>query len=286
MTVDRLLVGFLRENERRNLSAHTIYDRRRLLTRYLAAIAPATALDVEREQIEAWLDSLRIGPRSRSTYTVTLAAFHQWVFDAGHRDDDPTSRIRRPKLGRLLPRPVGDDDFAFALAIADPRMRVWLLLAARNGLRCMEIAHLRREDLLLDHDPPLLRIDQGKGSKDRLVPLNPEVELALRSYGLKAGYLFTVRSGHPIRPGTLSAYVSKWLNGNGISSSLHPGRHKFGTDLYRESGGDLRLVQEMMGHDDPKTTAIYAAFDPVKAAAAVRRLGATKQVEPVDPLPV
>lgn len=276
MQANPLVTAFLRENQRRNLSAHTIYDRRRLLGRYVDAIQPQTVLTVSQDEIEQWLDDLGVGPRSRSAYLTTLAAFHQWLEDAGHRGDDPTRKIRRPRLGRLLPRPLSDADFGVAVETADPRMRVWLLLAVRDGLRCGEIANLRREDLVLDNDPPLLIVRQGKGRKDRIVPLNPEVENALHVYGLRNGYLFTVRGGKPITAGTLSSYVSKFLRAQGIEASLHRGRHKFGTDAYAESGGDLRMVQEMMGHDDPKTTSIYAAFDPVKAAVVVRRLGVSK----------
>lgn len=274
MDANPLVVAFLRENQRRNLSSHTIYDRRRLLTRYTATVDPLT---VTSDEINTWLDDdCDIGPRSRSAYLSTLAAFHQWLEDTDHRADDPTRKIRRPKLGRLLPRPIADTDLEHALAHADARMRVWLLLAARDGLRCMEIAQLRREDVVLDSEPPLLIVRQGKGRKDRIVPLNPEVHAALEEYGLRSGYLFTVRSGKPITAGTLSSYVSKFLRSLDIEASLHRGRHKFGTDSYAESGGDLRLVQEMMGHDDPKTTSIYAAFDPVKAAVVVRKLGTRK----------
>jgi site-specific recombinase XerD len=273
---DPWVVAFLRDNERRNLSKHTIGDRRRLLGRYVQAILPADPTTVSREQIERWLDGLNIGPRSRHSYISSLAAFHQWLEEAGHRDDDPTRRIRRPKLGRLLPRPIQDADLEYALSVADARMRAWLCLAAYDGLRCAEIAALRREDVVLDREPPLLIVRQGKGKKDRIVPLNPIVEEALRSYGLGTGYLFRLNNGQPISAGTVSSYVCRFLHDHNIDASAHRGRHRFGTDAYAASDGDLRIVQELMGHADPKTTAIYADFDPVKAAAVVRKLGVKK----------
>lgn len=276
--MDPNLVGFLRDGERRNLSRNTIDDRRRLLLRLERWLDPTPLSAATQEQLEEWLDTLRIGPRSRYSYISALAALYGFLEDTDQRADNPTRRIRRPKLGRLLPRPISTDDLEFALMVADPRMRAWLTLAAYDGLRCAEIANLRREDVMDDHDPPILVIRQGKGRKDRIVPLNPRVEEALRSYGLRAGYLFLLNNGTKIGPRTLSCYIGRFLRSQGIEASAHRGRHRFGTDAYAQSGGDLRLVQELMGHADPKTTAIYAEFDPVKAAAVVAQLGVKREV--------
>lgn len=273
---DSLIVAFTRDLTRRNLAVSTIEDRRRLLNRFLKNIQPDDERSCTQADIERWLDGCSIGPRSRYSYISSFACYFGWLVEMGHRDDDPTVGIRRPKLGRLLPRPVGEADLQFALESADPRMRAWLALAAFDGLRCGEIANLRREDVIDDQVPPLLIVRQGKGGKDRILPLNPVVEEALRAYGLRRGWLFTLNDGRHIGPRTLSCYIGRYLRGLGIASSAHRARHKFGTDVYRESGGDLRLTQEMLGHGDPKTTAIYADFDRVKAAAVVGMLGSSQ----------
>ncbi len=98
----------------------------------------------------------------------------------------------RPKLPRHLPRPIGTDDLNRALLAADPRMRAWLTLAAYAGLRCVEIAGLRAEDVHLDREPPVLHLVKTKGAKERIVPLGPLVSAALRGYGLPlSGPVFT-----------------------------------------------------------------------------------------------
>lgn len=271
---DARVHAYLHDCQRRSLSAKTINDRSRLLARFEAGIAPATVVDCTRDDIETWLDTCDLGPQGRYTYLSNLASFFRWMVELGHRDDDPTVKIRRPKLGRRLPRPIGDADLAYALSVADQRMRVWLALAAYEGLRCAEIANLRREDIVDDREPPLLVVRQGKGAKDRIVPLNPIVEQMLHDYGLgRRGWMFTLNNGRHIGAPTVSAYIGRFLHDLGIDASAHRGRHKFGSDVYRLSGGDIRLTQEMLGHSSPVTTAIYAAWDPVKAAGVVRQLG-------------
>lgn len=273
MEADRWVVAFLRDGERRHLSPNTIEDRRRLLNRFVREINPETPLTVAQAHIEDWLDTCKIGPRSRYSYISTFAAFFDYLEETGQREDNPVRRIRRPKLGRLLPRPISDADLEYALSVADLRMRAWLCLAGFQGLRCAEIANLRREDLLDDRDPPLLVVRQGKGAKDAILPLNPRAEEALRSYGLRSGYLFLLNNGERLGARTLSCYVGRFLRGHGIKASAHRARHTFGTAVYRLSGGDLRLTQEMLRHSDPKTSAIYADYDQAKAAAVVRQLG-------------
>lgn len=263
-----LLAEFARDQKRRGLSRRTISVRDRTLRLFLADVDPMVAAA---HDIEEWLDTRRLGPSSRGSYLSTLCMFFDFIVHTRRREDNPATEIRRPRVGRRLPHPISRGDLAVALAHADPRMRCWLTLGAFQGLRCIEIAQLRREDVQETNSPPIIVVREGKGKKDRILPLNADVELALRSYGMRHGYLFHV-DGKPVEPGTVSSYIWRYLHGLGIEASAHALRHFFGSSLYHATK-DIRLVQEMMGHASPQTTAIYVAFDPREAFHAVRTLG-------------
>jgi integrase len=192
----------------------------------------------------------------------------------GLRDDDPTARLIRPRLGRRTPRPISEADLHVAIDRAPDRYRPWLILAAYTGLRAMEIAQLRREDVMDRQNPPVLVVVNGKGSKDRVVPLSPLVIRTLYSVDLPArGRLFRTIDGRWMTPANLSSIANRHLRDVGVEATLHQLRHRFATRLYAECG-DLRVVQELLGHASPRTTAAYAAYSEAVAVAAVTAIAA------------
>lgn len=274
---------FQRDQIRWHLSPRTIESRYRTLRLFLETNDPATC---DRERLEKWLDCCRLTARSRATYVGTLKAFFGWAIDTGHRVDDPTRGLRRPKTSKLIPRPIGTEDLRMALRMADPKMRAWLMLGAFAGFRAVEIAGLQRADILEASCPPLLVVSHAKGGRERTVPLHPDVEAALRVYGLPgSGPVFRMTSGKEYRPQTISAYVARFFRGLGISATCHQTRHFFATRLYAETR-DIRLVQEMLGHSRPETTAIYAAFSADEASDAVRNLTLDGQKRIALPFPI
>ncbi len=149
-----------------------------------------------------------------------------------------------------------------------------LYLAAYQGLRAVEIAGLRRENVH-ELDEQLHLVVLGKGNKERVLPLAPRVLAELQAYGLpRRGPVFTMydnlgrRSTPPISAARVSAACGTYLAEAGTGSTLHALRHFFATALYQTSQ-DLRLVQEALGHSSPNITAIYAAFDTSKTAGAM-----------------
>lgn len=265
------IVAYTKHQERRNLSPNTVYARRIRLERFAEWLAPRDILDAAGADIEGWIDHRGVSPQTQYGYVSIFAAFYAWAVQERLLRRNPADRVARPKLPRRVPRPIGDDDLAVAVEMADDRMRCWLLLAAFAGFRCAEITELRVEDI---HPDRAVVMVHGKGNKERLVPLHPDLYSALLRYGLpRSGYVFKRRDGRPMRPATVSAYVGRYLRSLGIDATCHRGRHAFATNLYRVSGGDLRMVQECLGHASPVTTAAYAAWEPAKAAAAVEQLG-------------
>lgn len=215
-------------------------------------------------------------PEYRANALSHVKQFYLWAVLEGLIAVDPTVGLVRPRLPRRLPRPIGDEQLVVALDNAPERVRPWLYLAAFAGLRACEISALRREDVLDGADPPVIVISNGKGGKQRVLPLAPQVADALTAYGMPwRGPAFPRRDGlsGPTPPHIVSRVSKLHLHSVGIAHTLHTLRHWFGTSLYRQTH-DLRLAQEVMGHASPITTAGYAAWSPVEAAAAVSQLRA------------
>lgn len=222
--------------------------------------------ETTREDILRWLDRRKLTAGTRYTYVSSFAAFFCWASEAG-MCSDPTAKLVRPRLPRLVPRPANGDDLRFALAQAPMPMKAWLTLGAYQGLRCYEMAGLHHEDVL----ETVLVVRDGKGGHQRVLPLHPATRSALALVAPHAGPLFLMRNGAPYRPGTISSYIGRYLKQLGIGASAHQLRHWFGTSVYQASH-DLRMTQELMGHRDPKTTAMYAAYSPEAASSVVGAL--------------
>jgi site-specific recombinase XerD len=160
-----------------------------------------------------------------------------------------------------------------AVAGAPARIRPMLVLAGWAGLRAKEIALLRRACVLDTTEPRavLVAADATKGWRERIVPLSAYAlgELALPASGL----MFRRLDGQagPMAPWRVSQLCNTYLHECGILATLHQLRHRFGTQLYHVTK-DLRLVQELMGHQRASTTAGYVAWDQQCGAAAVAAL--------------
>jgi integrase len=267
--------GFRRDQQRRGLMTRTIRERDLILDSLTRWADGVDIFDLTREEVQQWLDHSRLSARSRAIYLSTVHNFFLWAIDEGLTGKDPTSRIRRPRVPRLVPRPIGDDDLEYAIRLAPPRLKAMFCLAAYEGLRCKEIAELRREDVMDRHRPPILRVWNGKGGHQAILPLNPRAAAALRVYGMPAkGLIFRrLEDGRPLAPGTISSLGGQYLRRLGIDASMHQLRHWFGTEVWKLTK-DMRVTQELMRHASPHTTSIYTAFDRDLAAQAVNSLGA------------
>lgn len=282
-----VLAQFAQDQVRRGLRPATITTRRRILWS-LERWLDGPLEHVTADQIEAWLDSRRLSSRSRYTYLSAVASFFEFAIRRGAVEKDPTKEIGRPRLPRLVPRPAAPEDVTYAIEQAEPMMAAWLSLATFQGLRCMEISKLRREDVQEHREPPLLVVSDGKGGRQDVMTLNAQVELALRDFGMpRHGFLFLTRDGTPYKPASVSRYIGKYLRGLGINATAHQLRHLFGTTMWQRTK-DLRVTQETMRHADPRTTAGYTAYDRQEASRVVRglRLGDERKLtfpEPSEP---
>ena len=227
------------------------------LRRYVAALARA-----------------ELSPRTLARRLSALRQFYRFLVVDGVRRDDPSAGLDGPRLGRPLPKTLGQADVTALIAAAAEnrspegmRLTCLLELLYATGLRVSElvglpIAAARAEARVL--------IVRGKGGKERLVPLGAAARTALAAYrgirghflgeGETSPWLFPSRStaGHLTR-----RRVGQLLKELAIKAGLDPARlsphvlrHAFASHLV-DGGADLRSVQEMLGHADIATTQIY-----------------------------
>jgi integrase/recombinase XerC len=212
----------------------------------------------------------------RSFYAFLLRESHGGTTAAARRlpriSGNPAHEVRAPKSRRRLPQTLDADQMARLLEIpaAGPlsvRDRAIMELFYSSGLRLAELVGL---DLTgIDLKDRVVRV-LGKGSKARIVPVGRAAVEALRAW-LKVratlaasgeSALFVGRNGERLGPRAVQARVAYWARRQGLNLRVHPHlfRHSFASHLL-ESSGELRGVQELLGHADISTTQVYTHLD-------------------------
>ncbi|MBZ4040098.1 tyrosine recombinase XerC [Novilysobacter selenitireducens] len=207
-------------------------------------------------------------PKSLQRRLSACRSFYAWLLRNGRIKASPAAAIRAPKAPRKLPQ-VLDPDEAKALvevptdAPLGVRDRALLELFYSSGLRLSELCGLHWRDLHLDDG--LVHV-LGKGSKQRIVPLGSHARNALGDWKRESGGtadtpVFPGRKG-PITPRAVQLRLRQLAQRQGLFKRVHPHllRHSFASHIL-ESSGDLRGVQELLGHADIATTQIYTHLD-------------------------
>jgi integrase/recombinase XerC len=258
---------------RRGLAEGTIRQRHYLVTAWFRwlELRGIDVFDADAELVEQFLDYVKRKPSARCCATSHIHMFYAWAISKGYTSHDPTAGVVRPRMVPGLPRPIHDTDLQLALVFAqegpaaDPRMEAALLLGAVSGLRCCEIARLRWEDIR-DGQARVL----GKGSKERVVPLNSETLAALDRIERTSEYVLAGwQNRSAAEPGErVSARVAQHFRRAGATGSAHRLRHRAATEALRKCH-DLRKVQTLLGHESVSTTAIYTKVDAGDLAAII-----------------
>jgi len=269
--LDDVLAAHLAHLRLLGRSERTVYDRERAVIRLAAWLRPVPVLAATAADLGAWRASLTVGDQAVVVYCAHVAGFYDFAVTRGIRPDNPAAGLPVPSPPRGIPRPVSEEDLAAALACASERVRPWLVLAGWAGFRAKEIALLRRESVLDTAIPPMLLVARNatKGRRGRRVPASPFVLAELRTAGLpRSGWMFPRRDGKPgpCTPWLVSQLAGRCFHEAGSAATLHMARHRFASQLYQQTR-DIRLVQEMLGHASPATTAIYADYGDGAAEA-------------------
>lgn len=268
--IDTLLAHWRLWQEAQPLSERTISDRADTIRR-LVAFTGESPLRISPDGIVAFLARPGLAPSSRSTYHASIRAYSKWLVKTRRRKDDPCHQTPSSKRKKATPRPIGDAQLAALMRVVNRRRtRMMILLAALAGLRVHEIAKIRGEDFDLDVGSLVVT---GKGGKTALIALQDDLVREAAEWP-RYGFWFPAygaRAGRPISSKSVSSAIGHAMTRAGFQGTPHQLRHWYGTTLLAE-GGDLRVVQELMRHESPATTAIYTQVLLDQQRVAVRRL--------------
>lgn len=233
--------------------------------------------DIETSHIEAYLGKVTaqgLSKRSTARLLSSLRSFFAWCVEEGEIAENPCDRVDSPKMGKYLPEVLSVKEVEDILESVDlkkpfgKRDRAILEVLYGCGLRVSEVATLRISHVFLDEG--FVNVI-GKGDKQRLVPLGEIAADAIRAYlptrpdPAAPNYddvLFLNRFGKPLSRISIFIMVKDQAMIAGIRKEISPHtfRHSFATHLI-ENGADLRIVQEMLGHESILTTEIYTHID-------------------------
>lgn len=209
-----------------------------------------------------------LSKRSQARLLSSLNSFFDYLVSEGERKDNPSSAVDSPKLGKYLPLVLSVEEVrAILKAAPNERDRAILEVLYGCGLRVSEVCSLKISEVYLKD--MFVKV-MGKGSKERLVPMAPSTASAIMDYlsvrpESDAGcedVLFLNRFGRALSRVAVFKMVKSVALVAGVDKNLSPHtfRHSFATHLI-ENGADLRVVQEMLGHESILTTEIYTHVD-------------------------
>ncbi len=280
MRLDRAVDAYLRHvSIERGLSGHSVAAYRRDLAGYLrwledrgvtdvSAVTPALVADFAAERASA-----QPPPAASSIARLqsSVRGLHRFLAREGVTSDDPTGRLRPPKLAQRLPKALTVDQVGRLLDAPDPetvtgiRDRALLELLYATGARVSEVVQLDVDDVAPGE---VLRV-RGKGSKERIVPVGSFARDAMAAYltrvrpelsrrGHATPRLFLGARGAPLSRQSAWLVIQHAAERARLTAHVSPHtlRHSFATHLL-QGGADVRVVQELLGHASVATTQIY-----------------------------
>ena len=262
----------------RNLSRHTASNYARDLSSLAEWCAKQGVNDwaqLDVHHVRAFVSQRHrqgLAPKSLQRLLASIRAFYKFLEGEGAARKNPAVGVRGPKVPKRLPDTMDADQMASLLQIEgdDPdviRDRALMELLYSSGLRLAEIIGIRLHDL--DLGEGLVTVT-GKGNKTRIVPVGSHARKAVQDWLKVRGELakpddetlFVGPRGGPLSPRTVQARLKQWGIKRGVAQGVHPHlfRHSFASHVL-ESSGDLRAVQELLGHANISTTQIYTHLD-------------------------
>jgi integrase/recombinase XerC len=213
-----------------------------------------------------------LGGKSLQRLLSAIRGLFRWLLREGLAEHNPATPVRAPKSPRHLPATLDADSIRQLLEIPCDtplaiRDKAIMELFYSSGLRLSELATLRWEQL--DLVSGMVTVT-GKGNRTRMVPVGRMATEALLEWRKNRGvfasfeqpFVFVSQRGTPIATRTIQSRIRYWAKRQGIPQNIYPHllRHSFASHVL-ESSGDLRAVQELLGHADISTTQIYTHLD-------------------------
>ncbi|HJU06893.1 MAG TPA: tyrosine recombinase XerC [Rhodanobacteraceae bacterium] len=272
-TVEKFL-AYLRDERRYSpATLHKYREELKSLCEYMQAHALTRWRDLRGEQVQALIAAEHRRGLEPSTLRAKLSAwrsFFKYLARHGEVGVNPANGVRSPKVRRKLPQVLDVDQVSALVELEgdEPgvvRDRALMELLYSSGLRVSELTNVHWRDL--DLDEGMLRVVSGKGGKTRIVPVGSRALAALvtlreQDQPRLDDPLLRGRNGRPITTGAVRARIKRRAKQQGVWQRVYPHllRHSCASHLL-ESSGDLRAVQELLGHADIGTTQIYTHLD-------------------------
>lgn len=218
------------------------------------------------EELQAWIWQPNRAPATRATYRAAIRSFLSWAAERGHTDFDASAHLPTVKVPAGQPRPADSEVLADIIARAREPFRLWVLLAAGMGLRCVEISRLDREQIAEKQTWV-----QGKGGTNIHIPTHPAVWAAVLA--LPAGPVARRIDGRRATRQQVyqraNEYIAR-LGHDGVT--MHQLRHWYGTEVYRAAGKDILVAKKALRHANVTHTQRYVATEDTDLIAAQRAI--------------
>ena len=278
----------------RNMSPNTVRSYETDLKAYCAwvrreGVRPHVVTHRQLRRYLAELSHAGYSSRTLNRHLSSIRGLYRWLVSQELVTADAAAALASPKIGRSLPRTMGDQDVRALIdsceteGLEGPRDRAFLELLYASGARISEISQLDVGDI--DYSQDQVRLF-GKGSKERVVPLYPEAlkavseyaknvrpQLAARRKGREhTKALFVSTRGNRMSAAALRSRFERQVSLAGLDGSItpHAMRHTYATELL-SGGADLRSVQELLGHESLATTQIYTHLSVERLKEATRQ---------------
>ncbi|MFQ3235176.1 MAG: integrase/recombinase XerC [Paraglaciecola sp.] len=254
----------------RNLASKSIENYHRQLVVVVAQLSIESWADLKIEDVRHILNHARrqhLSPRSIALRLSALRTFCTYLVNQKVLSSNPAKALQAPKAARSLPKQLNVDEMHQLLEFKDDsllavRDKAMLELTYSCGLRLSELAELNLLDISADNQ---LRV-MGKGSKERILPIGKIAQASLNEWlGMRGALarsdeqaLFLSKHLRRISTRQIAKRMQLWAKHQQLDQHVNPHklRHSFATHLL-ESSGDLRAVQELLGHANLSTTQIY-----------------------------
>ena len=264
----------------KSLSANTVEAYLNDLEKWLSYLSDAH-IDFKEAKLEQCQDFLielsdiGISVRSQARIVSGIKSFYHFLLFTNIIDDDPTNLLELPKIGLHLPEVLSVEEINAIVDAIDvsqetgQRNRAIIEMLYGSGLRVSELINVKLSNIDFEH--AFFKVD-GKGSKQRLVPLSEEAAAQLKLWllirnGMKIAkgsedFLFLNRRGKPLTRVMIFTIVKQLAELTGIRKTISPHtfRHSFATHLL-EGGANLRAIQQLLGHESILTTELYTHID-------------------------
>ena len=221
--------------------------------------------------------------RTQARILSGVHSFYKFLLYNHYIDADPSELLQMPKMDRRIPVVLSVEEIdamIHAIDLSQPegqRNRAIIEMLYGSGLRVSELVGLKLSNMYLNDDYMLI---EGKGSKQRLVPISPEAKEQFEWWmkdraklTIEPGqedYAFLNRRGHQLTRAMIFTILRRLCQKAGIQKTISPHtlRHSFATHLL-QNGADLRIIQQLLGHEDITTTEIYTHVSVQDLRAAV-----------------